>query len=168
MEVSGQLHALVTLSLGKEPRYPLDRMLGGPYGLDTGHYEVEKNSYPARNQTLAIQPIALHSKFWKRWTNMSVYTHLVYIYFRMKTRLNTWQQITGNWQKLRQNRQGWRKHERTSSISTLIMNVQARMTNGSVRCGCPQQWCWVVKFKVGNMYELFFCLLLFCVPWELL
>jgi hypothetical protein len=30
MEVSGQLHALTALPLGKEPRYPLNRRLGGP------------------------------------------------------------------------------------------------------------------------------------------
>jgi hypothetical protein len=30
MEVSGQLHTLANLPPGKEPRYPLDRRLGGP------------------------------------------------------------------------------------------------------------------------------------------
>jgi hypothetical protein len=30
MEVSGRLHAQAALPPGKEPRYPLDRRLGGP------------------------------------------------------------------------------------------------------------------------------------------
>jgi len=31
MEVSGQLHMLATLPLGKSSWYPLDRRLGGPH-----------------------------------------------------------------------------------------------------------------------------------------
>jgi hypothetical protein len=57
----------------------------------------------------------------------------------METRLNTWQQTTSNWGKLWQNRQGWRKHDRTNTISTLLKNGQVRLTSGSVRCGYPQQ-----------------------------
>jgi len=30
MEVSGQLHTLTTLPLGRSPRYPLNRRLAGP------------------------------------------------------------------------------------------------------------------------------------------
>jgi hypothetical protein len=43
MEVSGQLHVPATLSPGKEPRYPLDRRLGGPQSR-SGRDGEEKNS----------------------------------------------------------------------------------------------------------------------------
>jgi hypothetical protein len=33
MEVSGQLHVPAALPSGKEPRYPLDRRVGGPQSL---------------------------------------------------------------------------------------------------------------------------------------
>jgi len=45
MEVSGQLHALPALPLGKEPRIPLDGRLGGPQ-IHSGHGGEEKNSQP--------------------------------------------------------------------------------------------------------------------------
>jgi hypothetical protein len=45
MEVSGQLHALAALPLGKEPPYPLDRRLGGPQSR-SGRGGEEKNSQP--------------------------------------------------------------------------------------------------------------------------
>jgi hypothetical protein len=57
MELSGQLHAPATLSLGKEPQYPLDRRLGGPQGR-YGHYGEEKNFAPAENGTPAVQTVA--------------------------------------------------------------------------------------------------------------
>jgi hypothetical protein len=41
----------------KSPRYPLDTRLGGSQSW-SGHCGEEKNLAPARNQTLAIQPIA--------------------------------------------------------------------------------------------------------------
>jgi hypothetical protein len=34
MEVSGQCYALAALSPGKEPRYTLDKRLGGIWGVD--------------------------------------------------------------------------------------------------------------------------------------
>jgi hypothetical protein len=43
MEVSGQLHAPVASSQGKNPRYPLDRRLGGPQSR-SGRDGEEKNS----------------------------------------------------------------------------------------------------------------------------
>jgi len=43
MEVTGQLHALTTLSLGNEPQYWLDRRLGGPQSHSRRGGE-EKNS----------------------------------------------------------------------------------------------------------------------------
>jgi hypothetical protein len=45
MEVSGQLHAPAALPQEKRPRYPLDRMLGGPQSR-SGHGGEEKNSQP--------------------------------------------------------------------------------------------------------------------------
>jgi hypothetical protein len=47
MELSGQLHALVALTLGKHPRCLLDRRLGGPQGR-SGRYEEEEKSFPCR------------------------------------------------------------------------------------------------------------------------
>jgi hypothetical protein len=38
--VSGQLHATAALPPGKEPRYPLDRGLGGPQSRSGPHGEV--------------------------------------------------------------------------------------------------------------------------------
>jgi hypothetical protein len=43
MEVSGQLHVPASLPPGKEPLYPLDRRLGGPYSR-SGRGGEEKNS----------------------------------------------------------------------------------------------------------------------------
>jgi hypothetical protein len=45
MEVSGQVHAAAALTPGKEPRYPLDRRLGGPQSR-SGRDGKEKNSQP--------------------------------------------------------------------------------------------------------------------------
>jgi hypothetical protein len=42
MEVSSQLRALAALSPRKEPRYPLDRRLGGPQSR-CGHCGEKKN-----------------------------------------------------------------------------------------------------------------------------
>jgi hypothetical protein len=42
---------------GKSPLYPLDRRLGGPQSW-SGCYGEEKNLAPARNRTLAVQPVA--------------------------------------------------------------------------------------------------------------
>jgi len=43
MEVSGQLHAPAALPPGKEPRFPLDRRMGGPQSR-AGHDGEEKNT----------------------------------------------------------------------------------------------------------------------------
>jgi hypothetical protein len=56
MEVSGQLHVPAALLLRKEPKYPLDGRLGEPQ-TQSGCYGEEKNLAPAKNQTLAVQPI---------------------------------------------------------------------------------------------------------------
>jgi hypothetical protein len=45
MGVSGQIHATASLPPWKEPRYPLDRKLGGPQSR-SGHGGGEKNSQP--------------------------------------------------------------------------------------------------------------------------
>jgi len=37
MQVSGQIHAPDPLPLGKEPRYPIDRRLGGPQSRESNH-----------------------------------------------------------------------------------------------------------------------------------
>jgi hypothetical protein len=59
MEVNGQLHAPAALPQGKEPRYPLDRRLGGPQSR-SGRNGEEKNSHPRREsntRTPIAQPI---------------------------------------------------------------------------------------------------------------
>jgi hypothetical protein len=64
MEVSGQLHASVAFPLGKDPRYPLDRKLGGPQSR-SGRCEEENNfSTPAGKRTPPVQPVAPHYTIW--------------------------------------------------------------------------------------------------------
>jgi hypothetical protein len=63
MEVSGQLHTPVALTLERKPLYPLDKRLCGPQSW-SGYYGGEKDLIPAGNQTLAIQPIACHCTGW--------------------------------------------------------------------------------------------------------
>jgi hypothetical protein len=47
MEMSGQLHDPAALSQGNNPRYPLDRRLGGPQSLSRrGGKEKEISSLP--------------------------------------------------------------------------------------------------------------------------
>jgi hypothetical protein len=43
MEVSGQLHAMTTLPLGKDPWYTLNRRLGGPQSQYGGFIECNKD-----------------------------------------------------------------------------------------------------------------------------
>jgi hypothetical protein len=57
MEVSGQLHAPAALPPGKDPRYTLDRRLGGPQSR-SGCCGEEKHLAPARNPTSAVHPYA--------------------------------------------------------------------------------------------------------------
>jgi hypothetical protein len=45
MNVSGQLHSLLTLIPGKSPRYPLHRLRGGPYRRSE-HFRTELNHTP--------------------------------------------------------------------------------------------------------------------------
>jgi hypothetical protein len=54
MGVSGQRHAPVALYA----RYPLDRRLGGPQGLE------EKSSAPVGDRTPIIQPVVRHYTAW--------------------------------------------------------------------------------------------------------
>jgi hypothetical protein len=59
MGVSGQLRAPAALPPGKEPRYPLDRRLGGPQGRSgRGGEETKKWNTRNRNRK-AIK--------WNRW-----------------------------------------------------------------------------------------------------
>jgi hypothetical protein len=52
MEMSGQLHAPAALTMGKYPRYPLDRKLGGSQ-RSSGHGGKEINiRVPSRNSTI--------------------------------------------------------------------------------------------------------------------
>jgi hypothetical protein len=63
--VSGQLHAPAALPPGKEPRYPLDRRLGGPQSR-SGRFGEEKILDPTGTRTpnpLVVQPIASR-KWW--------------------------------------------------------------------------------------------------------
>jgi hypothetical protein len=60
MKVSGQLHVPATLLPGKEPRYPLDRRLGGLQNQSRRGGE-EKISQPVTGQEPPIiQPVAQH------------------------------------------------------------------------------------------------------------
>jgi hypothetical protein len=64
MEVSGQLHALATLTpQGKSPWYPLDRRLGGPQG-HSGHGSEEKNpQLPPGIESLNTNHLPVPSQF---------------------------------------------------------------------------------------------------------
>jgi hypothetical protein len=44
MQVRGELHAPVGLLLGKQPRYPLNGMLGGPQN-PSGHFGRNRNLF---------------------------------------------------------------------------------------------------------------------------
>jgi hypothetical protein len=44
--VSGRLHTPAVFPLGKSPRYPLYRRLGGPQSR-SGHYGLERNTFPS-------------------------------------------------------------------------------------------------------------------------
>jgi hypothetical protein len=60
MEVSGQLHVPAALLLEKDPRYPLDRRLGGPQSW-SGHGGEEKTSQSCREsnpRTPVVLPVA--------------------------------------------------------------------------------------------------------------
>jgi hypothetical protein len=50
LEVSGELHAPAALPPGEEPRYPLDRRLGGPQSRP-GRHEEEKILDPTWTRT---------------------------------------------------------------------------------------------------------------------
>jgi hypothetical protein len=54
--VSGQLHAPAALPLGKSPRYPLYRRLGGPQSRSGQHGEV-KFFYPTGTRNPTFQPL---------------------------------------------------------------------------------------------------------------
>jgi hypothetical protein len=59
MEMSGQLHALIALPLVKELQVPIQKEAGGaPEPVNS--VEMRKISFPARNRTLATQPITCH------------------------------------------------------------------------------------------------------------
>jgi hypothetical protein len=71
MEVNGQLHAPATLPPGKEPRYPLDRRLGGPQSR-SGRSGEEKNSQTdisagcktLDSQSNSLTTLLLDEKIW--------------------------------------------------------------------------------------------------------
>jgi hypothetical protein len=72
MQVSGQLHAPAALFSAKEPRYPLDRRLGGPQSRS--EHGGEKNSQPLAGLELPIiQPAA------QRYTTELYQFHYYYI-----------------------------------------------------------------------------------------
>jgi hypothetical protein len=56
MEMSGQLHDMATLPLGKQPRYPLVRRLGGPQSW-TGCSSKEIRSLSLLGIESVFQPI---------------------------------------------------------------------------------------------------------------
>jgi hypothetical protein len=60
MKVSGQFHAPAALLRGEQPRYPLDRRLGGPHSR-SGRCEDEKNLLPLPESNLdssVVQSVA--------------------------------------------------------------------------------------------------------------
>jgi hypothetical protein len=60
MEVSGQLHALATLPLGKEPLVFIGKEAGWTPELVWMLWRRGKSLSPARNRTSTIQPVASH------------------------------------------------------------------------------------------------------------
>jgi hypothetical protein len=58
MEVSGQLHALTALSLGKSPQYSLNRSLGEPQSCSGCNVE-EIYLVIVGNSILAVQLVAI-------------------------------------------------------------------------------------------------------------
>jgi hypothetical protein len=66
LEVSGQLHAPAALPLGKSPRYPFYRRLGGPQSWSGWYGEVNIFD-PTGTRTpapLVVQPVASHYTDW--------------------------------------------------------------------------------------------------------
>jgi hypothetical protein len=67
MGVSGQRHAPAALyPRGKDPRYPLDRRLGGPQSR-SGRRDWEKNPLPLSGSNLdhpIVQPVVRHYTDW--------------------------------------------------------------------------------------------------------
>jgi hypothetical protein len=57
MKMSGQLHDPAALLPGKQPRYPLDRRLGGPQSW-SGRGGEEKTSLTTGSRNPLAQPIA--------------------------------------------------------------------------------------------------------------
>jgi hypothetical protein len=83
MEMSGQLHAPAALPPGKEPRYPLDRTLGGPQSRSGRR----KNSWPYRDSnsdSLVIQPVA------SRYTNYAIQASRLSLFIGKLIGLNNW------------------------------------------------------------------------------
>jgi hypothetical protein len=61
MGVSGQRHAPAALyPRGKNPRYPLDRRLGGPPELVWTQGLEEKSSAPVGDRTRVVQSVVSH------------------------------------------------------------------------------------------------------------
>jgi len=58
MEVSGQLHALVTLLPGRESTVPIGQRLDGPQSWSEQSGKEKKILSPAENRTLVIQTVA--------------------------------------------------------------------------------------------------------------
>jgi hypothetical protein len=65
MGVSGQYHAPAALyPRGKNPRYPLDRMLGGPPEPVWMQRLEEKSSASVGDQTPVVQSVVRHYTDW--------------------------------------------------------------------------------------------------------
>jgi hypothetical protein len=65
MDVSAQLHKGPLYPWGKNPHYPLNRMLSQPQGR-SGHYGEEKNSWPweSNNRMSKDKHILLSNYIW--------------------------------------------------------------------------------------------------------
>jgi hypothetical protein len=74
MEVSGQLHAPAGLPPGKDPRYPLDRRLGGPQSRSgRGGEEIDFQPPPEIEPwTPIVQPVAQRYTDWAKQAGNSL------------------------------------------------------------------------------------------------
>jgi hypothetical protein len=76
VELSGQLHSLASLPHERSPQYSFDR-LGGPHSCP-GHWNRKKSLAPARNWTLAVQPVVHH---YTDWTIPAFCIHFIRIFW---------------------------------------------------------------------------------------
>jgi hypothetical protein len=78
MEVSGQRHASAALyPRWKDPRYPLDRRLGGPQSRVWTQGLQEKSSAALGDRTPIVQPVVRHYTDWATAAPKTVVSSLI-------------------------------------------------------------------------------------------